>query len=118
MPSDTSSVGALRYQNCIVIVMVTSTHLPHSVTQMVCMVFLSSSVAFQLMLVCGQDLANKKLVERRHQVEKVDKLRLLANEIGCTLPQLAIAWCAANPHVSSVIMGASKVSQVCADLLI
>lgn len=59
-----------------------------------------------------KDLANKKLVERRHQVEKVDKLRLLANEIGCTLPQLAIAWCAANPHVSSVIMGASKVSQI------
>ena len=28
------------------------------------------------------------------------------------MPQLAIAWCAKNPDVSSVITGASKVSQV------
>ncbi len=30
----------------------------------------------------------------------------------CTLAQLAIAWCAKNPHVSSVITGASRVEQV------
>ncbi len=28
------------------------------------------------------------------------------------MAQLAIAWCASNPHVSTVITGASKVSQV------
>ena len=32
--------------------------------------------------------------------------------LGCTLSQLAIAWCAANPHVSTVITGASRVEQV------
>ncbi|HEY4333149.1 MAG TPA: aldo/keto reductase, partial [Ilumatobacteraceae bacterium] len=35
-----------------------------------------------------------------------------ADELGCSLAQLAIAWCAANPHVSTVITGASKASQV------
>ena len=44
--------------------------------------------------------------------EKVEKLRAVADELGCTLAQLAIAWCASNPHVSSVITGASRVEQV------
>ncbi len=42
----------------------------------------------------------------------VRELRAVAEEIGCTLSQLAIAWCARNPHVSTVITGASRVSQV------
>jgi voltage-dependent potassium channel beta subunit len=36
----------------------------------------------------------------------------LARELDCTPAQLAIAWCAANPHVSTVITGASRVEQV------
>ena len=36
----------------------------------------------------------------------------MAKELGCTLAQLAIAWCARNPNVSTVITGASRVSQV------
>jgi aryl-alcohol dehydrogenase-like predicted oxidoreductase len=36
----------------------------------------------------------------------------MADELGCTPAQLAIAWCAKNPHVSSVITGASRVEQV------
>jgi voltage-dependent potassium channel beta subunit len=43
---------------------------------------------------------------------KVRNLAAVADELGCTLSQLAIAWCAANPHVSSVITGASRVEQV------
>ena len=39
-------------------------------------------------------------------------LRRLADELGASLAQLSIAWCAANPHVSSVITGASRVEQV------
>jgi voltage-dependent potassium channel beta subunit len=42
----------------------------------------------------------------------VAKLSGLAGELGCTTAQLAIAWCARNPHVSTVITGASRVSQV------
>jgi len=44
--------------------------------------------------------------------EIVAKLGGVANELDCSLAQLAIAWCAANPHVSTVITGASRVAQV------
>jgi voltage-dependent potassium channel beta subunit len=43
---------------------------------------------------------------------KVRELAAVADELGCTLSQLAIAWCAANPNVSTVITGASTVAQV------
>jgi voltage-dependent potassium channel beta subunit len=43
---------------------------------------------------------------------KVRKLAEVADDLGCTLSQLAIAWCAANPNVSSVITGASRAEQV------
>jgi voltage-dependent potassium channel beta subunit len=42
----------------------------------------------------------------------VGKLEPIANELGCTLAQLALAWCLKNPNVSTVITGASRVSQV------
>ncbi len=42
----------------------------------------------------------------------VGKLEAIARELGCSVAQLAIAWCARNPHVSSVITGASRVAQV------
>jgi voltage-dependent potassium channel beta subunit len=41
-----------------------------------------------------------------------ERLRPLGKELGCTLSQLAIAWCASNPHVSTVITGASNKTQV------
>jgi len=44
--------------------------------------------------------------------ERVANLKPIADELGCTMAQLAIAWCAANPNVSSVITGASRVEQV------
>lgn len=45
-------------------------------------------------------------------VAKIKSLIAIADGLGCTVSQLAIAWCAKNPHVSTVITGASKVSQV------
>jgi voltage-dependent potassium channel beta subunit len=42
----------------------------------------------------------------------VRALQPLADEIGATLAQMAIAWCLKNPNVSTVITGASRVSQV------
>jgi aryl-alcohol dehydrogenase-like predicted oxidoreductase len=48
--------------------------------------------------------------EARNQ--KVKALAGIADELGCTSAQLAIAWCARNPHVSTVITGASRVEQV------
>lgn len=42
----------------------------------------------------------------------VDQLGEIAAELGGTLAQLAIAWVNKNPRVSTVIMGASKLSQL------
>ncbi len=42
----------------------------------------------------------------------VAKLTALAADLGGTPAQLAIAWCAKNPHVSSVITGASRAPQL------
>jgi aryl-alcohol dehydrogenase-like predicted oxidoreductase len=42
----------------------------------------------------------------------VKKLKPIAAELGCTLAQLALAWCLKNPHVSSVITGATRAEQV------
>jgi len=43
---------------------------------------------------------------------KVERLRPIAADLGCSMAQMAIAWCAANPRVSTVITGASRASQV------
>ena len=42
----------------------------------------------------------------------VGRLSQVADDLGCTLAQLSLAWCIRNPHVSTVITGASRVSQV------
>ncbi|HEY8027861.1 MAG TPA: aldo/keto reductase [Burkholderiaceae bacterium] len=42
----------------------------------------------------------------------VAELQSVAAELNCTLAQLAIAWALKNPRVSSVITGASQVSQL------
>jgi voltage-dependent potassium channel beta subunit len=42
----------------------------------------------------------------------VSALKPLADAMGATLAQFSIAWCLQNPHVSSVLTGASRVSQV------
>ncbi len=48
----------------------------------------------------------------RADIEKVKGLAPIASELGCTMAQLALAWCLANPRVSTVITGASKPEQV------
>ena len=50
------------------------------------------------------------------RLDKVRKLQPVAGKLGCSLAQLAIAWCAANRNVSSVILGATTVQQVCSQL--
>ena len=50
--------------------------------------------------------------ETRKRLAKVKKLAKVADDLGTTLPQLGLAWCLKNPHVSMVITGASKPKQV------
>jgi voltage-dependent potassium channel beta subunit len=46
----------------------------------------------------------------------VAQLEPIATELGGSLAQLALAWVASNPRVSSVIMGASRIDQLQANL--
>jgi len=50
--------------------------------------------------------------EGKARIEKVKELSKLADEMGTSMARLALAWCLKNPNVSTVIMGASKVSQL------
>jgi voltage-dependent potassium channel beta subunit len=51
--------------------------------------------------------------EGRQRIEKVRRLtKEVAEPLGCSMAQLALAWCLKNPHVSTVITGASKAGQV------
>jgi voltage-dependent potassium channel beta subunit len=44
--------------------------------------------------------------------QKVKDLKAVAEDLDCSLAQLAIAWCARNKNVSTVITGASRPEQV------
>jgi voltage-dependent potassium channel beta subunit len=52
----------------------------------------------------------KKDMEER--VAKADKLAVIAQELGCTLAQMSIAWCLSNKNVSTVILGATNTDQL------
>jgi voltage-dependent potassium channel beta subunit len=51
-------------------------------------------------------------VTDKERLAKVAALEPLANEMGASLAQFALAWCLQNPYVSTVITGASRVEQV------
>jgi aryl-alcohol dehydrogenase-like predicted oxidoreductase len=50
------------------------------------------------------------------RIEKARRLAIIAREIGVPLSQLAIAWCLRNPHVSTVMLGATKPEQLTENL--
>ncbi|KAM9786153.1 voltage-gated potassium channel subunit beta-2-like [Neosynchiropus ocellatus] len=50
--------------------------------------------------------------EGHRQQVKLKELQAVADRLGCTLPQLAVAWCLRNEGVSSVLLGASRVEQL------
>lgn len=54
--------------------------------------------------------------EAQQKIQKVVQLADVADQLGCTTAQLALAWCLLNPHVSTVITGASKESQLVENL--
>jgi voltage-dependent potassium channel beta subunit len=58
----------------------------------------------------GMEWLREELVgeSSRPKRDKVRKLKPIADRLGCTRAQLAIAWCLKNPHVSSVITGATR----------
>ena len=59
----------------------------------------------------GYEWLQKGLQDKRRQAV-VAGLEPIAQAMGATLAQFSLAWCLQNPQVSSVITGASRVSQV------
>lgn len=58
-----------------------------------------------------EDWAKKRFFSEEN-VEKVRQLKPIAKELGISRAQLALAWVLRHPEVSSVITGATKVSQI------
>uniref|UniRef100_A0A3Q2C632 Potassium voltage-gated channel subfamily A regulatory beta subunit 3 n=1 Tax=Cyprinodon variegatus TaxID=28743 RepID=A0A3Q2C632_CYPVA len=54
--------------------------------------------------------------EGRKQLAKIKELHLLADRLGCTAAQLAIAWCLRSEGVSSVLLGVSNTDQLLENL--
>lgn len=50
--------------------------------------------------------------EGKARLAQVQRLAVVARELGISLPHLSLAFCLKNPHVSTVILGASRVSQL------
>lgn len=54
----------------------------------------------------------KGYLENEKLLKKVQKLVPMAESLGISMAQLALAWCLRRPEVSSVIVGATKVKQI------
>jgi aryl-alcohol dehydrogenase-like predicted oxidoreductase len=50
------------------------------------------------------------------KLEKVSELAKLAADLGTSLATLSIAWCLHNPHVTTVILGATREEQLLENL--
>lgn len=58
----------------------------------------------------------QKRIDQWHKEGKIAKVRELtqfaAERYNCSMTQLALAWCVKNQNVSTVLLGATKVSQI------
>ena len=48
----------------------------------------------------------------KRKIRLTNELQKVADDLGISLPRLAIAWCLKNPRVTTVILGASKPEQL------
>lgn len=61
-------------------------------------------------------LLDSKFGDDAWQIDAADALRPVAEELGCSLAQLAIAWCLKNAAVSCVLLGATSAAQLAENL--
>ena len=63
----------------------------------------------------GYEWLRRRMVESdrgKEHLQQVARLLPVAKQLDTSLSKLAIAWCLLNPHVSTVILGASKLEQL------
>lgn len=53
-----------------------------------------------------------RFLEQEQTLVRVQELRPVADELGLTMAQLAVAWVLQNPNVASAVIGASRPEQV------
>lgn len=54
----------------------------------------------------------KEMFYTEQSIERVKAMKSLADEVGCSRSQLALAWVAAQEGISSVILGATSIEQL------
>ena len=59
----------------------------------------------------GYEWLREHVITPEH-IEKAKCLQPVAADLGCSMAQMALAWCLKNPNVSTVITGASRREQV------
>lgn len=59
----------------------------------------------------GYEWLHARLTDSKN-IARVAALQPIAVDLGFSTAQLALAWCLKNPHVSTVITGASRVAQI------
>ena len=63
----------------------------------------------------GYEWLRKIMIETdnsKDRMQKIVDLKVIADELGVSLARMSIAWCLLNQNVSTVILGASKISQL------
>ncbi|GMF39599.1 unnamed protein product [Phytophthora lilii] len=58
------------------------------------------------------ELYKNMVPDFRDRVEKTFELQKIADELGCSLAQMAVAWCVSNPNASTVMLGARTRKQL------
>lgn len=74
--------------------------------------YLSDKYGETRLTMSGMEWLKEQKLNDEATLEKVRKLKVLADDLNVSLAKLAIAWCLKNPHVSTVILGASSVQQL------
>ena len=54
----------------------------------------------------------REAIANESWLEKAQRIKGVADDLGCSMTHLALAWCVTNPRVSTVILGASRLSQL------
>lgn len=54
----------------------------------------------------------KERTVTENNLSRIDALQKIAHDLGISMPILAIAWCLKNENVSTVMLGASKLTQL------
>jgi voltage-dependent potassium channel beta subunit len=61
----------------------------------------------------GYEWLREELLDKgQGRVERAQRIAPIADELGVSMTQLALAWCLGNPHVSTVLLGASRLEQL------